>query len=77
MDSSRDAAGFGHGEGYQYPHNFPGHYIPQDYLPKSVNGTHFYQPSDQGYERIIAERLDQWHQQVEQSRQSTVEKTGG
>jgi putative ATPase len=69
MDSSRDAAGFGHGEGYLYPHNFPGHFIPQEYLPKSVNGTRFYEPSDQGYERMIAERLEQWHRQIDESRQ--------
>lgn len=60
MDSSRDAKGLGHGQGYQYPHSFPGHFIPQQYLPTSVMGTHFYQPSDQGYEARIAERLAAW-----------------
>lgn len=60
MDSSRDAKGLGHGQGYQYPHSFPGHHIPQQYLPSSLLGTEFYQPSDQGYEARIAERLAQW-----------------
>lgn len=60
MDASRDARGFGHGKGYQYPHSFPGHFVPQQYLPSSVLGKTFYHPSDQGYEKEIAERLEQW-----------------
>jgi putative ATPase len=71
MDSSRDAAGFGHGEGYLYPHNYPGHFIPQEYLPKSVLGNRFYEPSGEGYEQIIARRLEQWHRQIEESSQSS------
>jgi len=50
MDASRDARGFGHGEGYQYPHLFEGHFIPQQYLPTSVLGKRFYEPSLEGYE---------------------------
>ncbi len=57
MDASRDAKGFGHGQGYQYPHSFPGHFIPQQYLPSNLLGTVFYEPSDQGYEARIAERM--------------------
>jgi putative ATPase len=60
MDSSRDAKGLGHGQGYQYPHSFPGHFIPQQYLPSKLVGKHFYQPSDQGFEARIAERLAAW-----------------
>lgn len=60
MDSSRDAKGLGHGQGYQYPHSFPGHHVPQQYLPSNLLGTVFYDPSDQGYEARIAERLAQW-----------------
>jgi hypothetical protein len=48
MDASRDAKGLGHGQGYQYPHSFPGHFIPQQYLPSNLLGTVFYEPSDQG-----------------------------
>ena len=58
MDSSRDAKGLGHGQGYQYPHSFPGHFIPQQYLPSNLLGTVFYEPSDQGYEARIAERME-------------------
>ena len=59
MDPSRDAQALGHGQGYKYPHNYPEHHIKQQYLPKSVNGG-FYMPSDQGYEKIIRERMERW-----------------
>ncbi len=58
MDANRDAKGFGHGKGYQYPHDFPGHYVEQQYLPDAVQGTHFYQPSDEGREAEINKRLE-------------------
>jgi putative ATPase len=60
MDASRDAKGLGHGQGYQYPHNFPGHFTPQQYLPTPLLGTTFYTPSDQGYETQVAERMTRW-----------------
>ncbi len=60
MDSSRDAKGLGHGAGYQYPHQFPGHHVGQQYLPDDVLGTTFYSPSQQGYEAEVAERLQRW-----------------
>lgn len=60
MDGNRDSAGLGHGKGYQYPHNFPGHFTPQQYLPTELIGRQFYQPSDQGYEAAAAERLERW-----------------
>ena len=47
----------GHGEGYRYAHDFPGHHVAQDYLGAA---RRFYEPSTQGHERKIAERLDQW-----------------
>jgi putative ATPase len=62
MDSSRDAQGLGHGKGYKYPHLFPGHFTPQQYLPTSMLDRHFYEPSDQGYEAQIAERVQRWRQ---------------
>jgi putative ATPase len=57
MDSNRDSKGLGHGKGYQYPHDFPNHFTPQQYLPDSVWGQQFFKPSDQGYEGHIAEKL--------------------
>lgn len=49
----------GHGQGYQYPHNFPDHWAPQDYLPPGVQGRRYYEPSENGLEVKIAERLEQ------------------
>lgn len=55
-DKNRDKEGFGHGEGYLYPHAYRDHWVAQQYLPTSLQGKVFYQPSDQGYEDRI--RLD-------------------
>lgn len=69
MDKSRDATGLGHGKGYQYPHSFPEHFTPQQYLPDQLQGQYFYQPSDQGYESQIAARLARWREiQAEKSK---------
>lgn len=38
----------GHGEGYLYPHNYPGHYVQQDYLPRELQNTKYYEPSNIG-----------------------------
>jgi len=62
QDSNRDAKALGHGEGYQYPHANPDHFLPQQYLPESLLGTYFYTPSNQGYEVQIEERLDRWRE---------------
>ncbi len=59
MDASRDGPALGHGKGYQYPHQFPGHYVAQQYLPDKYQGVRFYEPSDEGYEKGIRERMDQ------------------
>jgi len=56
-DASRDKEGFGHGEGYLYPHAYRDHWVAQQYLPDTLQGKVFYQPSDQGYERTIRERV--------------------
>jgi putative ATPase len=43
--------------GYQYPHDFEGHYVREDYLPESLRGRRYYQPSSSGQEKAIDERL--------------------
>jgi putative ATPase len=60
QDSNRDAAALGHGKDYRYPHEAPDHFLPQQYLPRPLLGTYFYQPSDQGYEAQVVERLRRW-----------------
>jgi len=44
----------GHGEGYRYPHDYPGHHVAQDYLPEPRT---FYEPGELGREALLAERL--------------------
>ncbi len=56
-DGSRDSEGFGHGQGYLYPHAYRDHYVAQQYLPDALQGKVFYEPSDQGYERRIGEQV--------------------
>jgi putative ATPase len=67
QDANRDAKGLGHGQGYQYPHSFDGHHIPQNYLPEAIKGMRFYEPGDQGYEAQVADRLQRWRRAVEQA----------
>ena len=52
-DANRDSEGFGHGEGYLYPHAYRDHWVAQQYLPANLQGRVFYQPSDQGHEAAI------------------------
>ena len=59
-DANRDAAALGHGEGYIYPHEEPGHHTGQQYLPTALLGRYFYKPTDQGYEAEVEQRLERW-----------------
>jgi putative ATPase len=59
-DASRDGKALGHGAGYKYPHGYPDHYVPQQYLPDELAGRRYYEPSEQGYEKVIKERLAHW-----------------
>ncbi len=56
-DSSRDKEGFGHGEGYLYPHAYKDHFVAQQYLPNSLQGKIFYNPGDLGYEKKIKQNV--------------------
>ncbi len=56
-DASRDKEGFGHGDGYLYPHAYRDHWVAQQYLPHILMGKSFYTPSDQGYEQTIKESV--------------------
>ncbi len=51
----KSAGRLGHGTGYQYAHNFPNHYVKQQYLPDELVGRQFYHPSENGYEKTIQE----------------------
>ena len=54
----KGAEKLGHGLGYKYAHDYPNHYVEQQYLPDELVGTKFYVPSDMGYERKIREHFD-------------------
>ncbi|MCL1813855.1 MAG: AAA family ATPase, partial [Treponema sp.] len=56
-DPSRDAEGFGHGEGYIYPHAYRDHWAAQQYLPTALRGKTFYMPSTMGYEAKIRDEV--------------------
>lgn len=61
-DASRDAIGFGHGEGYKYPHAYKDHWVAQQYLPESLKRNLFYFPGSMGFEgtrkREVLERRE-------------------
>ena len=46
----------GSGAQYKYPHDFPGHWVAQEYMPPEVAGRRYYTPSDQGQEAKLRER---------------------
>ena len=50
----------GYGTGYQYPHDYPDHFIEEDYLPENLRGRIYYRPSEEGFEREIKKRLEYW-----------------
>jgi len=56
-DAKRDKKGFGHGAGYLYPHAYRDHWVAQQYLPTSLQGQVFYQPSQQGFEAQISTQV--------------------
>jgi putative ATPase len=49
----------GYGTGYQYPHDFEGHYAPGNHLPEGLRAEQFYRPSDSGEEKAVKERYEQ------------------
>lgn len=66
----------GYGKGYRYPHDAPGHHVAVDYLPEELRGRRYYQPSEQGLERQIGERLRSLREQVAAARRERDEKKG-
>ena len=68
----KGAKALGH-EGYQYSHDHEGAYVPQAYLPE---GRRYYDPSEQGYEKRVKERLDYWRALFDQAQEKTVPAAG-
>jgi putative ATPase len=68
-DTLRDASAslskqLGHGKGYRYPHDEPGHHASVDYLPEKLRGRTLYSPSSEGEEKAIGKRLKKWREAV-------------
>jgi putative ATPase len=53
-------AGLGYGKEYKYSHEYEGHFTEQDFLPPDLQGTTYYRPSENGEERTIRARLNEW-----------------
>ncbi|HCW26334.1 replication-associated recombination protein A [Clostridium sp. OF03-18AA] len=54
----KGAEKLGHGLGYKYAHDYPNHYVTQQYLPDGMEGMKFYEPSENGYEKKIREHME-------------------
>ena len=54
----KGAAKLGHGTGYKYAHDYPEHYVKQQYLPDEIKDAKFYEPTEIGFEKQIKERLE-------------------
>ena len=63
----KSAGKLGHGVGYQYAHDFKNHYVKQQYLPDALVGSTFYEPTDIGYEKNVAEHMKRLREEAEKS----------
>lgn len=54
----KGSAKLGHGVGYKYAHDYPEHFVRQQYLPSEIDGARFYYPTDNGYEKQAGERIE-------------------
>jgi putative ATPase len=61
----KGAERLGHGQGYEYAHDHPGHFVAQDYLGAD---KHYYEPTEQGVEKKIKERIEKWRAALAEAR---------
>jgi putative ATPase len=59
----------GYGKDYKYPHDYPDHFVNEEYLPENLKGKTYYHPSDQGFEREIKRRLEYWRKRKNDRRE--------
>ena len=57
----KGAANLGRGTGYQYAHDYPNHYVEQQYLPDEIQGASFYRPTEMGYEAVLRQYFEKIH----------------
>lgn len=65
----KGAAKLGHGTGYLYAHDYPNHYVEQQYLPYELSGKEFYHPSGNGYEVKVKEHMKRIKNQKEMKKE--------
>lgn len=65
----KGAAKLGHGTGYKYAHDYPNHYVEQQYLPYELTGKTFYQPSWNGYEEKIRNHMKRIKQEAKEKKE--------
>ena len=68
--SYKGAKRLGHGEGYKYAHEYEGHFVPQDYLGADKR---YYEPTEQGVEKKIKERVEKWRALVAEAKKAQNE----
>jgi putative ATPase len=61
----KGAKRLGHGQGYDYSHDHPDHFVPQEYLGAAKR---YYEPTDQGVEKKIKERVEKWRAEFDRMR---------
>ena len=61
----KGAEKLGHGLGYKYAHDYPNHYVKQQYLPDGMENERFYLPTENGYEKKIREHMDRLRREAE------------
>jgi putative ATPase len=69
----RGAKRLGHGEGYKYAHDYEGHFVVQDYLGSD---RRYYEPSEQGAEKRIKERVEKWRAEIEKAKVQRLKAKG-
>ena len=65
----KGAAKLGHGHGYLYAHDYPNHYVKQQYLPDGMEEMSFYHPTENGYEKKIRDHMEFLKRSVEEGEQ--------
>jgi putative ATPase len=59
----------GYGKGYKYPHDYPGHFVEEEYFPQNLKGRTYYHPSEEGFERVIKKKLEYWKKRRESKKE--------
>jgi putative ATPase len=59
----------GYGKDYKYPHDYPDHFIEEEYLPENLKGKTYYHPTEQGFEKEIKKRLEAWRRKKGEKRE--------